>query len=73
MIPSVRKHVPDESPFPEGTDGLKLLTVVDGTMNPWDMDPGKTGRQTKGTWEFGVDSHPLPEGATRREPTEEYQ
>ena len=54
--------------------GLELHTVVDGTLNPWDMDPDQGGRQTKGTWEFGVASHGPPNPKpTRRRPTEVYE
>jgi len=28
---------------------------MDGVKNPWDMDPSKPGRQTKGTLQFGLD------------------
>jgi len=37
-------------------NGLRLETVVDGTLNPWDMDPSTPGRQTVTTWNFGIDS-----------------
>ncbi len=35
--------------------GAILKTVRDGVLNPWDMDPTKPGRQTKGVWQFGLD------------------
>jgi hypothetical protein len=54
-------------------NGLKLDTVVDGALNPWDMDPSKPGRQAKGTWQFGVDSTGKPPQATRRDATEVYE
>jgi hypothetical protein len=53
-------------------DGLYLDTIVDGTLNPWDMDPSRTNRQTKGTWEFGVDSSGNT-NATRRGLVETYE
>ena len=37
-------------------DGLKIDTVLDGTLNPWDMGPGLNSRQTNAVWEFGIDS-----------------
>ncbi len=54
---------------PEG--GLKLHTVVDGTLNAWDMDPDTEGRQTRGIWRFGITS--VNGQATRRELIEVYE
>ena len=53
--------------------GLKLDTVVDGTLNPWDMDPARSGRQTKGTWKFGIDASGTPRTAKRRDLQEVYE
>ena len=54
-------------------DGLLLSTVVDGALNPWDMDPIKAGRQTRCTWEFGLDSSGSPPAAARGELVEAYE
>jgi len=37
-------------------NGTVTNTVMDGTLNPWDMHPTNASRQTKATWTFGVDS-----------------
>ena len=54
-------------PFPR----IDIKTLMDGTLNPWDMDPTQSGRQTKGTWEFGVDSN--TSSGAQRGLTETYQ
>jgi hypothetical protein len=53
-------------------DGLRLDTVMDGTLNPWDMDAGQGGRQTRAIWEFGITSLENT-NAVRRGLTETYQ
>jgi hypothetical protein len=61
-------------PAPEkGIPGVAVNTVLDGTKNPWDMDPTKPGRQTKGTWTFGVNSQAGQNGDRRRGLVEDYQ
>jgi hypothetical protein len=38
----------------ETANSLVIKTVMDGLLNPWDMDPAQPGRQTKSTWRFGI-------------------
>jgi len=48
--------------------------VMDGTINPWDMDPTQAGRQVKGTWKFGINSAAgPPPSASRRGLVETYE
>ena len=48
-------------------------TIIDGTLNLWDMDPGSVGRQTNAILEFGINSTGTPPTAVRRDLVEEYQ
>jgi hypothetical protein len=54
---------------------LHLKTVMNYLLSPWDMDPSQEGRQTKGTWRFGLGCDTggkfLP--AARRDFTEAYE
>lgn len=45
--------------------------VQDNVLNPWDMDPDQPGRQTKGTWKFGLDSETTITGKDLRKHFEE--
>jgi hypothetical protein len=38
----------------EDEHSLVVKTVMDGLLNPWDMDPDQPGRQTKSIWRFGL-------------------
>lgn len=53
-------------------DGKVVKTVLDGALNPWDMDPTRPGRQTKAIWQFGLNSKPDATGEQRRGLVEEY-
>jgi hypothetical protein len=54
--------------------GKRLVTIVDGTLNPWDMDPDQPGRQTKGIWRFGFDTLPgMPPTRSARGFQESYE
>ena len=54
-------------------EGLIIKTVMDGALNPWDMDPSKPDRQTTAIWRFGIDRLPgLPPRAVKREFEKRY-
>jgi hypothetical protein len=54
-----------EGDFRVTGNGLLVHTVLDGTKNPWDMDPTQNGRQTKGTWTFGIRPNASPPPAVQ--------
>jgi hypothetical protein len=55
-------------------EGRIETTVLDGTKNPWDMDPTQAGRQTQGNWVFGISqTAQQPPTASRRGLVETYQ
>jgi len=62
------------TPHDQTEGGKTIDTVMDGTINPWDMDPTHAGRQVKGTWKFGINSAAgPPPSASRRGLVETYE
>lgn len=55
----------------EDDNERRMQTIMDCTLNPWDMDPNQEGRQTRATWSFGIDN--VSGTAVRRGLQESYQ